>query len=435
MNTTESAATSSPTVVMNKEQRDGKSEDIGPKYVNRGTYGCIYQPMIPCAKYRNTLNFPQNYISKISKRNESEERIGNIIKHIPHYQYYFAPIIDTCPVNIGNIDENEIKKCDIVKQLWSKTKEEDASATPKEFPKEELPAETPSDYESYKIRYVGENHLGTYIHVLERIRSTTQQWKQCIEIHIHALKALKMLGDAHLVHYDLKNNNIIMDDRYHVPILIDYGISFMTTDLDTFDYNTYKNIFYSDYAIYPPWCIEILLLSHILLNVPTTTSTAAEPSNKVFDQPITDGDMHTLEETYINYFTQNSMYTEAEATAVATKMKTLLAPYNGQPWTELIKRLIATVQSWDNYSLAIVMKEMINYLNKKQEIPPGLQEYTNMLTRIIVSDPDSRPTAEQTLSEIMDTFGSEATITKGSEATITKGSEATITKGSEAKIT
>ena len=108
-----------------------------PKYMNRGTYGCIYQPMIPCDNTIRAKLVADQYISKISKKTESEERIGTILRRIPHYQYYFAPIISSCPLHLGEIDEREIKKCEIIATDTKDMKD------------------MKDTYQSYKIRYVG----------------------------------------------------------------------------------------------------------------------------------------------------------------------------------------------------------------------------------------------------------------------------------------
>ena len=373
----------------------------GPKYVNRGTYGCIYQPMIQCSASISPF-VAEQYISKISKQNDSEERIGTLLRHIPHYQYYFAPIIMSCPINLGEIDEREIKKCEIMDDLSKESKEQNPI----------------SEYKSYKIRYVGKYHVAKYIDII-RGDSSKNIVGKCIEMHIHLLRALTKMGNAHLVHYDLKNNNIIIDDRYHTPIIIDFGISFETTSLDTFDYVTYKNIFYSDYNVYPPWCIDIILLSYIILNVPDiyqVTDPAAIPA--VFDRIISDMEIKHLEDTYIKFLTDNQVYknmtmspkttpappsatienptNDAEwKTAEETKMKRLLVPFLGKTWKELIAKLIVNIGSWDNYSLAIIMKEIMKSYNEPSP-------YIDILTHIIASDPETRPTAEKTLNEIIE---------------------------------
>jgi len=435
-----------------KESTESTESILQPKYINRGTYGCIYQPMIPCAN-QHAKPSSIHYISKISKKTDSEERIGHLVRQIPQYQYYFAPIIDSCPINFNEINEREIKKCDIVDEV-NKTQDNGL----------------PEEYKSYKIRYVGKYHVAKYIQLLSDIPSNqdlTLQLKHCVELHIHLLKALKKLGDARIVHYDLKSNNIILDDRYHRPVIIDFGISFETSDLDTFDYTKYKKIFYSDYNVYPPWCIEIVLLSYIILNVPAlydVTDPALIPD--VFDKTITGIEMKHIEDAYVRFLEDNHVYTTTESymnmntsepaagpttgptpsgsTSGTTeetwnqtkkeKMREILLPYQDKTWKDLIQKLTANVQSWDNYSLAVIMKELVSYSYKKYpptDIPNDLRdsfsrrkvspafdalatatfppsfssivhEYTNMLVQIIVSEPDTRPTAETTLRTIIE---------------------------------
>ena len=45
-----------------------------------------------------------------------EIEIGKKIQEIIQYETFYAPILNTCPIEIGLIDENEINKCDVVRK-------------------------------------------------------------------------------------------------------------------------------------------------------------------------------------------------------------------------------------------------------------------------------------------------------------------------------
>ena len=81
------------------------------KFLNEGAYGCVYRPGVQC----NGKKMSNKYISKIQKkkgRTENEPIIGKKLKDtIPYYERYFAPAIDSCPVNLSYINQKERNKC------------------------------------------------------------------------------------------------------------------------------------------------------------------------------------------------------------------------------------------------------------------------------------------------------------------------------------
>ena len=94
-------------------------------------------------------------------------------------------------------------------------------------------------------------------------------------------------------------------------------------------------------------------------------------------------------------------------------MREILLPYQDKTWKELIQKLTANIQSWDNYSLAVIMKELVSYSYKKYpptDISSVMHEYMDMLVQIIVSEPDTRPTAETTLRTIIEWVGSKSSM-------------------------
>jgi serine/threonine protein kinase len=73
-----------------------------------------------------------------------------------------------------------------------------------------------------------------------------------------------------IVHHDLKNGNIMFDDVYDVPIMIDFGLSFTRSELfeSPLNIKTLDKIFYIYYEKYPAWNItqSIALKGNININ-------------------------------------------------------------------------------------------------------------------------------------------------------------------------
>ena len=86
-----------------------------PKLVNQGTYGCVYKPSFLCDG--NTLK-EEDYITKIQTKDDvstQEETIGTLVQSIPNHAEHYAGIINTCPIELSKIEDNELKKCEFWK--------------------------------------------------------------------------------------------------------------------------------------------------------------------------------------------------------------------------------------------------------------------------------------------------------------------------------
>jgi hypothetical protein len=97
-----------------------------------------------------------------------------------------------------------------------------------------------------------------------------------------------------IVHYDLNENNILYDDHYLLPIIIDFGLSFridlLTTEV------AYKKAFY----VYVPtctwWCLEIAIISFIVCQ-----EYVHEPESSWMKDKISVDDLlHLLDDYYTN---------------------------------------------------------------------------------------------------------------------------------------
>ena len=64
----------------------------------------VYYPGIACSGKRDPRN---NIVTKPQKNNfnaKNEVYIGRLIKNIPDYKLFYLPVIESCSVNIRNID-------------------------------------------------------------------------------------------------------------------------------------------------------------------------------------------------------------------------------------------------------------------------------------------------------------------------------------------
>ena len=311
-------------------------KDPDVKYIAEGSFGCVFSSKIQCRdESAKTIKGNTKYVSKVSvvskdEMIDKEIQLGKmIVENIKDYDYYFAPILNSCPINIGVIEDNEIKRCEIV------SKDEDASKR---------------EYVSSTLKYIGRNSLCDYLDT--QTKNEKKQVKAILETHLHLMKALQKLLDLEdsMIHYDLKDGNIIFDEVYNVPIIIDYGLSFTKSQLlkTPLSIENLEKVFYVYYEKYSPWNIDIVLLSYITQSI--IIKEKVNITHQVL-QPYYENLISVVDD-----FVAGSMLfdTSEERSKFIDNTKKYLSKYEKKPIRVLIDELCERWESWDNYSIAVM---------------------------------------------------------------------------------
>lgn len=334
-------------------------ENTNAKYIAEGSFGCVFSSSLKCLnENENMLSGTRKYVSKVSeyKMMNNEIEIGKSIKtNINSHDYYFAPILNSCKISIGVIDEDEIKKCDLVKKNGST-----------------------NQYVSSTLKYVGTKSLYEYLNLHRK--NEENQVKCIFETHIHLTNALdKILNiDDSIIHYDLKNDNIIFDDFYNVPIIIDLGLSFTKSQLlkSPINKESLDKIFYVYYEKYTVWNIEVVLLSYITQKI-------------VINEDVNIGSQilkpyyETLVNVVVDFVTSSLLFeTKDDGEIFIKSAMDYLLEFNNKPIYLLVNELCRKWKTWDNYSLAALYYIYLidnDNLNDTNYIIP----YREMLKKII----------------------------------------------------
>lgn len=324
-----------------------KSDQIS--LISQGTYGCVFGKKDP------KKNIMAETITKIQKKEETSEnetQIGKKIMMIKNYDEYFAPVLKTENINIAQIDKQEIDKCDFIHDN----------------------TDTNTKYESNEIKYVGEYSLKKYL--LKLIVDTTDFLSIFISDHIILLEALEKLIAIGIVHYDLKENNIMIRTADSRPIIIDFGLSIDTTISN-------EKSFYRYYSNYAPWCIDIVVLSFMV----------NEKGKDWQEAIITQADITQL---ITDYFKANYGVTYLllpdEQTKWWINLQKYFDAFVNKPWKDLYVELLKYRFTWDNYSLTVIYLFLFEELNLKiytDEIP-ALKKYGELLRNSMMTIPSER---------------------------------------------
>jgi len=83
---------------------------MDPKYINNGTYGCVFKPAIGCDKKTNNRNISKLFSSKTAMYGEKSEH-EKINNDIDPTNIFTLKMIDQCDIQTNKFPQSEISKC------------------------------------------------------------------------------------------------------------------------------------------------------------------------------------------------------------------------------------------------------------------------------------------------------------------------------------
>lgn len=356
------------------------------KLIKQGSYGCIFKPGIKCD---GTIE-SKKYISKIQKkkaRTENEPIIGKMIteKLEKTHERYFAPALNVCNVSLSVLKKGDIQKCKAI------NKEDDVIK---------------DEYVSIKLRFVGKETLESNIN-RHFERDYYSFLMRVIDTHLYLECALEELVKMRIIHFDLKGNNVMFSEQMKVPIIIDFGMSFEMKNL--YSDERLKTIFFSDYEKYPPWCMDIVFISHIIKSNKWDTKTV-----KVTE----------LEKIIDIFFNKNPVAIALQNTvnigSYKSKWKQYVRTFENKKGKSVVNALLENWKTWDSYSVNVMVLSFIESSGVIREKNQFVNEYVKHITNQLLSIPAKRnnPTEEiesieTLLSNVKKTIFLENTKTKG----------------------
>lgn len=336
------------------------------KLLSQGAYGCVFYPGATCRG--NIEN--KKYVRKIQADNDNNQKeieIGQKIKKSKHYKDHFAPILDSCPVSIANINNDEIKKCDIIYRSGSK-------------------------YVSNKISFISNKTSGEYF--VELYESSPKTFfKMIFQTHIDLLGSIRMLSEINIIHMDLKDDNIMMNDK-NKPIIIDFGVSIDTTKLVS--EQELKKAFWI-FEDYLPWCFDIITISSITQSQNNWDSTI-----------ITENDIPLLCNVIIDHcellhmkFGDHPIFEEKEIQEYKTNIMNYMKSFINQSWRTVIDALLKFTKTWDTYSLCYIYLYLMKVTLVYKVDNPFIHSYITLLKKNVLSTPDKRMDAIMMKTELL----------------------------------
>lgn len=380
------------------------SENSTPiRFIGAGSFGCTFKPSIPCLTERANFSGPV-YLSKVVNiekySNDAEVRIGEMITRIPDFESYFAPILQVCVMDSSFLLPDVIEQCSMM-----------AASTDLSL------------FVSNLMRYVGTDSLRMYLYE-QTTKSVTLGIQATFKTHYHLLRALTSLQTLSnpIVHFDLKENNVLLDDTTGSPIVIDFGFSFTKEKLmlTTRDKNVLNELFWSYDGVASgqanDWCLEVDLLSYI-------SQIPFKHHNVEYSSIIGGTDIRGLENTVDRYitkmeFTNSGIFPLEEVETFRDAHKKNLGRFLNYTWGQLIEYLISTWSSWDNFSLSLIY---CTFFGRKQRVHnrlnifgdselnwivtpqtnPLMLKYTDMITKTVLAHPGNLQDPIKTMKNLV----------------------------------
>lgn len=316
--------------------------------ISEGTFGCVYRPKINCDGTFSQLKTKLTKLQNYDETAEIEINISKIIKTIKNYQYFFSPIQSTCPISYKELNKNILKDCNTVKDNKNLILMELDFVDGKDF--------------------------------LETIKENTPKngVKILLDSYSHLLKAIQLLLEKKVVHYDLKADNIMYNKKRNVPIVIDFGISI---DINNLNESNYYESFYGYHPDYYLWSPEIHFICYLInREYPPTKETIIE-----------------LARVYVKHCSALTIFSDAFVKIYQESIVKYLQQFLTMSKEESIQKILKYYKTWDNFSLSIMYLNIIKTIFfKENKDNIFLVDFAGLLIKNISADPEKRLSIEKT---------------------------------------
>lgn len=386
---------------MNKEEQEEKIEnkedgdDI--HIIGQGSYGCIYRPNIGCATKKAESKTHLSKIQRLDRTTRNEIAISKLIRAtIPRFANRFAPIIESCPITLGEMTDSNVQKC---KMMQHQNQNENQNQNQHQN----------QQFVSNKMRFAGKHTLGDYLEkeLHRKPKKSNQYMKKLVNAHNELLTSLTALHKANILHLDLKHNNIMVSDKTGRPIIIDFGLSFQTTHLALDKYQTLEadKFFGIETPYYPPWCVEINVLSFLSRRL---RGSASILDTSLVTKVVDDDDLEDIHSVVQNFVKKHSflhnkdVVEESALAAYKSKLSQWMAQIKGKTWSEAWEYVAKSHATWDNYSVCVLFLTELRLADKLNT--PVIEKYVDLMKRVILSPPEERLGSMETQKKVQALF-------------------------------
>jgi serine/threonine protein kinase len=289
------------------------------KLIDQGGFGCVFYPGIECD---GSISKNPKYISKLHKKNYhvvNEYNVGKRVTKISLYEYYFAPVVNMCNIDIAKIDKRERDMCRVVSTTSSGSK-----------------------FVIMKMPYIKNVSLIKYITNPNIDKKEIVTY--VMDLYKFLLHSLNMLNSSGIVHFDFKIPNMLVEIKTKNPIIIDFGLSLPVNNLGP---KTYSKYFYTYNAAYYIWPVDVHIINYVI-NV---------NSNLTYNELVVLVDTNVKANRALHIFSEEFVKRYRDLTINTYKK------YTNIPGENVVTELVKNCNTWDIYSLSVMFLCLINFIS------------------------------------------------------------------------
>ena len=315
--------------------------------ISVGGYGCVYKPSIDCHG-NTTLNMKK--ISKLQVDNDSSRNEIAISSKLKKYPNFFV-----VPTKHCKIKKNKVKK-------------QDCPLTQKA-----------EDLFIIEMNYIPNK---SFFDILVDDNSLERQIYILLFNYSALLKSLDILRKHHIIHFDLKLDNILYDIVDEYPKILDFGISLDTKKISL---THLKKTFWIYAPWYYVWCPDIHFMCY-LMNVDSNIDLST------VEKIVRD----CIEKNEILALMDKKYLVQYEIAYVKH-----LSKYIGMSVKDIAKDILKYSANWDVYSLGLIFIKLSKFITTKNKIKHPFFDFFIDILKINIQPDHSKQLCEKDILTLL----------------------------------
>ena len=312
-----------------------------------GGYGCIYKPSINCSG-EETSN--DSRVSKIQVDNESSRNEIIIANKVKKYHDFFVLPLKHCKIKRDKIKKQD---CDLIK------KDDNLMLT--------------------EMEYVPNR---SFFDILTEDDSLERQIFVLLFNYSALLRSLYVLKKHHIIHFDLKLDNILYDIVEQYPKILDFGISL---DKKKISLSNLKKTFWIYAPWYYVWCPDIHFMCY-LVNVDSVVT--LEVIETVVKECVKGNEILALMD--------NVYQVDYEISYIKH-----LSKYIGMDIKDIAKDILKHSTNWDIYSLGLIFIKLTKFVTTKNNLKHPFFSFFMDILKININPDTEKHLCEEDILKLL----------------------------------